>query len=103
MQFKRRLDSSVPGWPSSHPRSACGSDSESGGGETVTVPRPVTGVYLDAPGDPGTSFAPAELHAKWLRLLTPALGESAATAVLASLADPEAGLHRAFPAVWERK
>lgn len=70
---------------------------------TTTDGRIVSGVYLDAPGDPGTSFGPADLQEKWLRLLSPALGESAASAVLAGLTDPAADLHRTLAPVWERK
>lgn len=70
---------------------------------TTTDGRTVSGVFLDAPGDPGTPFGPTELKAKWLRLLTPVLGESAATAVLAGLADPNAALHRTLAPVWESK
>ncbi|MBO9523113.1 MAG: MmgE/PrpD family protein [Nocardioidaceae bacterium] len=70
---------------------------------TTTDGRTVEGVYLDAPGDPGTSFGPAELRAKWLRLLVPALGEGAAEKVLAGLGDANAGLHETLAPVWEGK
>ena len=61
----------------------------------------VSGVYLDAPGDPGTSFGPEELRTKWMRLLIPAVGSSAAEKVLLGLEDPHALLNATLAPVWE--
>ncbi|WP_183407791.1 MmgE/PrpD family protein [Nocardioides marmoriginsengisoli] len=67
---------------------------------TTTDGRSVSGVYLDAPGDPGSSFGPDEMKAKWIRLLTPALGESGTASVLAGIADPTASLTSVLGPVW---
>lgn len=69
----------------------------------TTDGRSVGGVYLDAPGDPGTSFGPAELRQKWQRLLGATLGETRAEGVLAGLADPTSTLHAVLAPVWESK
>ena len=72
--------------------------------EVVTTDgRTASGVYLDAPGDPGTSFGPAAMREKWRGLLAPALGESAAEGVIGGLADPGSVLHSVLAPVWESR
>ena len=70
---------------------------------TTNDGRTVSGVYLDAPGDPGTSFGLEELREKWMRLLVPSLGSTAAEKVLLELEDPNAALHTTLSPVWEGK
>ncbi|GAA2082353.1 MmgE/PrpD family protein [Aeromicrobium tamlense] len=60
----------------------------------------VDGVFLDAPGDPGTDFGRAELQEKWRLLLTPALGEQS-DRVLAGLRDDDALVLDASAPAWE--
>lgn len=59
----------------------------------------VTGVFLDAPGDPGTDFGPAELRVKWRTLLTPALGDDT-DAVLEALGDSRAQVRSVLAPAW---
>jgi len=60
----------------------------------------VDGVYLDAPGDPGTDFGATELQAKWQRLLTPAVGERAQD-VLSGLRSEDALVLSATASAWD--
>lgn len=60
----------------------------------------VEGVYLDAPGDPGTDFGPTELRTKWRALLASELGEDDADTVLAGLENRSAPLLATLAPVW---
>lgn len=62
----------------------------------------VSGVYLDAPGDPGTSFGSAELELKWLDLLSPHVGDEAA-GILAQLRDVDTGVRSATSFLWGKR
>lgn len=71
--------------------------------EVVTTDgRSYSGVYLDAPGDPGTAFGADELREKWRTLLSPALGDRT-DGVVSGLADPSSRLHDVLAPVWERR
>lgn len=60
----------------------------------------VSGVFLDAPGDPGSTFGDEQLRDKWELLLGPALGDHAATTLLEGLRDPSAALMEVLAPVW---
>jgi 2-methylcitrate dehydratase PrpD len=57
-------------------------------------------VFLDAPGDPGTSFGIEQLREKWTLLLSPQVGESGVDTLLEGLTDPAAVLHDVLAPVW---
>lgn len=67
--------------------------------EITTSTGTVSGVYLDAPGDPGTSFDHAALLEKWQQLLEPEVGDAAAD-IVSGLADPSARLGTVLAPVW---
>lgn len=67
--------------------------------EIETESGTVSGVFLDAPGDPGTSFGPEELRGKWRTLL--AMGPGEPDAIIDGLGDPEAKLLDVLRPVWE--
>lgn len=60
----------------------------------------VSGVFFDAPGDPGTSFGDQQLREKWELLLAPTLGAEAATVLLDGLLEPSAPLLDTLAPVW---
>lgn len=60
----------------------------------------VSGVFLDAPGDPGSSFGDAQLRDKWEILLGGPLGDTAATALLDGLLEPSGKLLDTLAPVW---
>lgn len=68
--------------------------------DIVTEGGSYSGVFLDAPGDPGTSFGAAMMRSKWEDLLVPRLGDQGATAVLDGLRDPSAALMETLAPVW---
>ncbi len=60
----------------------------------------VSGVFLDAPGDPGSSFGDEQLRDKWELLLAAPIGEAAATALLDGLLEPSGKLLDTLAPVW---
>lgn len=70
--------------------------------DITTAAGTVSGVFLDAPGDPGTSFGPAELRAKWERLLEAELGAANATSILDGIGNPSANLGTVLAPMWAK-
>lgn len=60
----------------------------------------VEGVFVDAPGDPGTGFGADELREKWRLLLEPALGQRTGQ-VLRDLRDDDAAVLDVTAPVWD--